>query len=145
MAYDCQYCREALARRNLNWLTLNSWLYNEAFTGWASAIAHCLHCLSGAHSRASRLPNPNLSSYQPLAEVVNAHGQGQAADRKSAGVLTREDASSCIAVHVAVHVLCRECFHPHTWSACQNNPQAIQRKRHCYHSLKEAYPKGTLP
>ena len=38
VAYDHQYCREALAKRDLNWSTCNAHLYNEAFTGRAKAI-----------------------------------------------------------------------------------------------------------
>ena len=38
VAYDRQYRREALARKDLNWSATNSRLYNEAFTGHAKAI-----------------------------------------------------------------------------------------------------------
>eukprot|EP00731_Ephydatia_muelleri_P008707 Em0004g1045a len=44
VAYDRQYRREALARKDLNWSATNSRLYNEAFTGCAKAIPRCCHC-----------------------------------------------------------------------------------------------------
>ncbi len=39
--YDCQYWREALARKDLNWSVPYVKLYNEAFTGRAKAIPRC--------------------------------------------------------------------------------------------------------
>ena len=52
VAYDRQYRREALARKDLNWSATNSRLYNEAFTGRAKAIPRCCHCLSDSHTTA---------------------------------------------------------------------------------------------
>ena len=49
VAYDRQYRREALARKDLNWSAENSWLYNEAFTGRAKAIPRCAYCLQDYH------------------------------------------------------------------------------------------------
>ena len=54
-----QYRRAMLARRDLNWSTTNTSLYNEAFTGRAKAIPRCVHCLSDDHSEASRPHNPH--------------------------------------------------------------------------------------
>eukprot|EP00731_Ephydatia_muelleri_P020618 Em0013g345a len=52
VAYDRQYRREALARKDLKWSATNSRLYNEAFTGRAKAIPRCRHCLSDSHTTA---------------------------------------------------------------------------------------------
>ena len=48
VSYDRQFRREALARRDLNWSVTDPRLYNEAFTGWARAIARCSYCLQDA-------------------------------------------------------------------------------------------------
>ena len=49
VAYDCQFRREMLARRDQNWSATNTRLYNEAFTGRARTILRCPHCLSEDH------------------------------------------------------------------------------------------------
>ena len=50
VAYDRQFRREALARRNLNWSATDPCLYNEAFTGRARAIPRCNYCLRDDHT-----------------------------------------------------------------------------------------------
>ena len=45
VAYDRQYRREALARKDLNWSIPYIRHYNEAFTGRAKAIPRCSYCL----------------------------------------------------------------------------------------------------
>ena len=50
VAYDCQYCRQALAWGSLDWGQEDSSLYNEAFVGQARAVSHCGHCLSDLHT-----------------------------------------------------------------------------------------------
>ena len=45
VAYDRQYRREALARKDLNWSIPNIRHYNEAITGRAKAIPRCSYCL----------------------------------------------------------------------------------------------------
>ena len=62
VAYDRQYRREALARRDLNWSACNAHLYNEAFMGRAKAIPRCQHCLNETHG-SSTCP---LSNAEPI-------------------------------------------------------------------------------
>lgn len=50
VAYDRQFRRDMLARKDLNWSTPNPRLYSEAFTGRAKIIPRCQHCLSEDHS-----------------------------------------------------------------------------------------------
>ena len=59
VAYDSQFWRDMLARKDLNWSTPNARLYNEAFTGRAKVIPCCLHCVSKYHTTAVCLHNPN--------------------------------------------------------------------------------------
>ena len=50
VAYDRQYRRDMLAKKDLNWSTPNTRLYNEAFTGRAKIIPRCPHCLCEDHT-----------------------------------------------------------------------------------------------
>lgn len=59
VAYDRQFRRDMLARKDLNWSTPNTRLYNEAFTGRARAIPRCPHCLCEDHIGAHCPHNPN--------------------------------------------------------------------------------------
>lgn len=59
VAYDRQYRRDMLARKDLNWSTPNVRLYNEAFTGRARTIPSYPHCLSEDHGSANCPHNPN--------------------------------------------------------------------------------------
>ena len=67
VAYDRQFRREALARKDLNWSVPDSRLYNEAFTGRAKAIARCTFCLADDHTAPQCPSNPNkpLFGYLP--------------------------------------------------------------------------------
>jgi len=59
VAYDRQYRRDMLAKKDLNWSVPNSRLYNEAFTGRARSIPRCQHCLSEDHYASNCPHNPN--------------------------------------------------------------------------------------
>ena len=59
VAYDRQFRRDMLARKDLNWSSTNARLYNEAFTGRPKVIPRCPHCLCEDHSGASCPHNPN--------------------------------------------------------------------------------------
>jgi len=59
VVYDRQFRREALAKKDLNWLTPNLCLYNEAFTGRARPIPRCSYCLQEDHSAAMCPRNPS--------------------------------------------------------------------------------------
>ena len=63
VAYDRQYRRQMLARKDLNWSVPDSRLYNEAFTGRARAVPRCQHCISEEHDSSSCPQNPNPPSW----------------------------------------------------------------------------------
>ena len=133
VAYDRQYRREALARKDLNWSTCNTRLYSEAFTGRARTIPRCQYCLSATHGARScpANPDPPVSLSQPNNPTSVAPG--------TAGVGTllgnRQEIcrnfnegkcrySRCRYLHI-----CRECFFPHPWVSCHSNQAALQRPR----------------
>lgn len=41
VTYDCQFCRQALAKKDLNWSVTDPPLYSEAFIGPAQSIVRC--------------------------------------------------------------------------------------------------------
>ena len=59
VAYDRLYCREMLAKKDLNWSVPNPRLYSEAFTGRARRHPQCPHCLSEDHMGVGCPHNPN--------------------------------------------------------------------------------------
>eukprot|EP00731_Ephydatia_muelleri_P011872 Em0006g766a len=66
VAYDRQFRREAMARKDLNWSVTNARLYSEAFTGRARAIPRCRYCLSETHELRACPVNPdNLDPTTP--------------------------------------------------------------------------------
>ena len=78
VAYDCQYRREALAKRDLNWSACNARLYNEAFTGRAKVIPHCQHCLSETHGSLACPSIPDaVTPWQPRSQMQGADVQGK--------------------------------------------------------------------
>ena len=60
VAYDRQFRRDMLARKNLNWSATNTRLYNKAFTGRAKALPRCQRCLNEDHGAQVCLHNPHL-------------------------------------------------------------------------------------
>ncbi|KAL5502321.1 hypothetical protein EMCRGX_G009074 [Ephydatia muelleri] len=59
VAYDRQFRREAMARKDLNWSVTNARLYSEAFTGRARALPRCRYCLSETHELRACPVNPD--------------------------------------------------------------------------------------
>ena len=57
--YDCQYHRQALAKKDLNWFVTDPCLYNKAFTGRACAIARCSFYLQDDHTATYCPHNPH--------------------------------------------------------------------------------------
>ena len=59
VSYNCQFQREALARKDLNWSVTDTRLYSEAFTGRAQAIPRCSFCLQDDHTGPYCPKNPD--------------------------------------------------------------------------------------
>ena len=61
VAYDRQFRREALTRKDLNWSTPDPHLFSEAFTGRARSIPRCNFCLQDDHTGQYCPKNPENS------------------------------------------------------------------------------------
>ena len=73
VAYDRQYRRYMLARKDLNWSTPNSRLYNEAFTRRAKVVPRCPHCLGDDHGGATCPHNPAPLVWSWLPDLRQLH------------------------------------------------------------------------
>ena len=112
VAYDRQYRREALARKDLNWSATNSRLYNEAFTGRAKAIPRCRHCLSDSHTTA------HCSLDTTLGTPTQVHPN---AGSSSSEICRNYNAGRCQYVRCRYRHVCQECSYPHPWIQCPKN------------------------
>ena len=137
VAYDRQYRREALARKDLNWSVLDSRLYNEAFTGRAKAIPRCRHCLSEAHASTACPIDPNPCSLHAHTQVpapMQAPPPGQPPVPTTLGSSRREicrnfNEGRCKFQHCKYTHVCKECLYPHPWILCHSNPAAPQYRQ----------------
>ena len=73
VAYDQQHRRDMLARKDLNWSTPNSRLYNEAFTRRAKVVPRCPHCLGDDHGGATCPHNPAPLVWSWLPDLRQLH------------------------------------------------------------------------
>ena len=66
-SYDMAYRRQAANQHSLDWATIDTALYNEAFTGRARAIPRCRFCLADSHESrdCSFAPEERLSTTRP--------------------------------------------------------------------------------
>ena len=124
VAYDQQYRRDMLARKDLNWSTPNTRLYNEAFTGRAKIIPRCPHCLSEDHVAAScpHSPNPLLvgwvpdpRSHAPQGHYSMAAPQGTSTQRE---VCRNFNDNRCRFARCRFQHVCQDCGGPHPAGFC---------------------------
>ena len=126
VAYDRQYRREALARRDLNWSACNARLYNEAFTGRAKAIPRCQHCLSEAHGTMACPTNPDpIAMWHPVPGISSVEGL----NAKRPEICRSYNEGRCKYQRCKYLHICKECFYSHPWTVCHGNYTASQRKR----------------
>ena len=130
VAYDRQYRREMLARKDLNWSVPNSRLYNEAFTGRARLVPRCQYCLSEDHGSTScpQHPNPMFIGWlQPPGSAPYGFPQPGPSNFSSMPPTTRAggteicrnfNAGRCRAHRCRFVHLCAECSGQHPALSC---------------------------
>ena len=134
VTYDRQYRRDALARKDLNWLVTNSRLYNESFTGRTKSIERCTYCLQDDHSGAYCPKNPNrpifgwLPGLAPWPNPIPSTWPAQtplpssATRTPSQEICRRFNEGQCRQPQCRYHHICSNCFGPHTVLACPQRP-----------------------
>lgn len=133
VAYDRQYRREALSRRDLNWSALDSRLYSEAFTGRAKAVLRCRHCLGEGHTSAACPASP-FSPDQSRAGAAPKYPESKEPCRKY-------NEGRCTYPYCKYRHVCKECSMSHPWISCYRNPSAPQF-RHRPRSPRRPYNRG---
>ena len=134
VAYDRQFRREMLARKDLNWSVPNSRLYNEAFTGRTKIMQRCQYCLSEVHGSTGcqQHPNPMIVGWfhPPVSTSTKAPG---------AEVCRNFNAGHCRFVHS-----CSDCAGPHSSLNCPRRMAAPQGPLRNRPSKKGPRPAATL-
>ena len=124
VAYDRQFRRAALARRDLDWSVSDPRLYNEAFTGRARAIPRCHFCLQDDHTSRSCPRNPEqpwLGWYpqSPWPSSPAGHtGHAGPASRQSADVCRRYNEGRCRHPRCRYTHSCMDCGAQHPSISC---------------------------
>ncbi len=119
VAYDRQFRREALARKDLNWSTPDPRLFSEAFTGRAKSIPRCSFCLQEDHT-AQRCPqNPD----QPWLGWIPYPPQWPSGrqSRRSNEVCRRFNEGRCQLAICRYSHTCRICGEAHPAPSCRQN------------------------
>ena len=123
VAYDRQYRREMLAKKDLNWSQPNTRLYNEAFTGRAKNIPRCPHCLGEDHAAPScpHNPNPPMVGWIPDPRQFSAL-QGQPKTLTSSREVCRNyNENRCRFARCRYLHTCQLCSGPHPMMLCPRN------------------------
>lgn len=136
VAYDRQYRRQALAKRDLNWSVTDPRLYNEAFTGRARPIARCTYCLQDDHmaQQCPRNPHRPIFGWFPDPSAWPTHpqgtGQGQLPPGRNSSneVCRRFNEGRCRYARCRFRHICSECGAPHPLVSCPRHPARPQQR-----------------
>eukprot|EP00731_Ephydatia_muelleri_P011099 Em0005g1685a len=120
VAYDRQFRREALARKDLNWSVTNSRLNSEAFTGRAKIIPRCRYCLSETHDLRACSSNPDTG-------ILDHRSSSPYGNSSSKDVCRNFNDGKCRYDRCKYRHVCRECFGPHPWCECSRNTRREDR------------------
>ena len=125
VAYDRQYRRDMLARKDLNWSTPNARLFNEAFTGRAKAVPRCPHCLCEDHAahQCPHNPQPLVLGWYPdprqgIAQLATAVVQQPRALASRTEVCRNYNMGRCRYSRCRYQHMCSECSGPHPVVSC---------------------------
>ena len=121
VAYDRQFRREALARRDLNWSVPDSRLYQEAFTGRARSLARCSYCLADDHSSTQCSRNPNRPAFPPWLPDLWQFQPPPLTQAASQETCRRYNEGRCRVGRCKYWHACSGCQGPHPWRECPRN------------------------
>ena len=149
VAYDRQYRREALTRKDLNWSITDPHLYNEAFTGRARSIARCSYCLQDDHSAAQCPRNPNRPIFgwfpDPSLWPAQPMGAGPHTPTRSE-ICRRFNEGRCRFARCRYHHQCSGCGGDHAWVSCpRSQARQVPRSRSPHIPLGRIPPANVMP
>ena len=132
VAYDRQYRREALAKKDLNWSVPDPRLYSEAFTGRARSITRCGFCLQDDHGDAlcPRNPNRPLFGWFPDPFLWPPQGTYPTPTPRSdhSEVCRRFNEGRCRFARCRYRHACSECGANHPRANCPKNRSATRSR-----------------
>ena len=148
VAYDRQFRRDMLARKDLNWSMPNTRLYNEAFTSRARTIPRCPHCLAEDHSGTSCPHNPNPPivgwfhgptpmQFAPSSQLQPSHTARSPAQHE---VCRNYNTNRCRFSRCRFRHVCTECGGAHPASNCPQRPSTYRGTPSVGRTLTRAHP-----
>ena len=129
-SYDMAYRRQAANQRYLDWATIDTALYNEAFTGRARAIPRCHFCLADSHESKDcsfapeeRPPTTRMASQPPF------RGRTGVDTVEMCQLFNKSGGSQCRYKHCRFAHICSKCRRrSHSASEC-DLPHQVPRGR----------------
>ena len=126
VSYNCQFQREALACKDLNWSVTDTRLYSEAFTGRAQTIPRCSFCLQDDHTGPYCPKNPDRPWLSWLHEATPCRSPqlpglatGSPAHQKPPAELCRRyNEGLCKQTRCRYTHACGDCGAPHPLASC---------------------------
>ena len=153
VAYDRQYRRGRLVRRDFNWSVPDARLYNEAFTGRAKSIPRCPDCLSEDHGGAScpHKPTPQCSGGSIAHSSLLCHLEALKFRREHPPhqeICRNFNENRCRFSRCRfLHALCLECSGPHAAMYCPRCSASVGKRQLEGASTRISLPRteGSLP
>ena len=122
-SYDAAFRRQAAVHHSYDWGTIDSVLYNEAFTGRALVKARCRHCLSDIHLSEQCPTVPPQLPWQPRGEPRTQDAR-QSQLVEVCGLFNRPRGNECRYSKCKFAHICSKCFQgPHPASRCDRMQQ----------------------
>lgn len=141
--YDCQFRREALSYKDLNWSVINSCLYNETFTGRARAIPRCSYCGQDDHGEATCSHNPNRPMLAFFPNMSTWPGYMLPPNAGTSHLWRDLNEGRCKRQHCKYQHLCNKCHGNHPQVDCTYIPPVAGPNRSC--SPHRSTPRGPPP
>ena len=148
-SYDVAYRRQAANRGSLDWGTIDTGLYNDAFTGRAKAIPRCSYSLANTHVAGEcpdaplpRQQAPTLPQDKPMRSLVRSPSllPRAAAEVEICRLYNAPGGSRCRFLLCRYAHLCESCHTPHSASECPDKWRGQRTRSPMPHRLAEPKP-----
>ena len=121
-SYDMAFHRQAASSGSYDWATIDTALYNEAFTGRTKAVPRCRYCLSDYHNAA----DCHFGPAQPLEDTIVPKFKTPGPSRRDTrdavelcGLFNHQEGNRCRYSHCRYAHICAKCHTgPHPAAEC---------------------------